>query len=227
MKDVIIISLGGSLIVPDEIDIQFLKQFKKLILTHIKKGQKFALICGGGKTARKYMDTAGKINKISTEDKDWIGIGATKLNAALIKSLFKENTSSEIIDNPTNKINFKNDILIAAGWKPGCSTDYDAFLIAKNIGATTIINLSNIEYAYDKDPKKYKTAKPIKETNWKEFRKILPKKWDSGINVPFDPIAAKDCDKKNIEVIIMNGKNLKNLDNYLNGEKFIGTKIKN
>jgi len=32
MKKVIVISLGGSLIVPDEIDVSFLKDFKKVIL---------------------------------------------------------------------------------------------------------------------------------------------------------------------------------------------------
>ena len=38
-KEIIIISLGGSLIVPDNIDIDFLKDFKKLVLSHVEKGK--------------------------------------------------------------------------------------------------------------------------------------------------------------------------------------------
>jgi uridylate kinase len=156
MKDITIISLGGSLIIPDNIDSEFLQRFKRLILGFIDDGKKFALICGGGKTARKYMTAAKEMNQdLTTEDLDWVGISCTKLNANLVKSLFKDYTNTEIIVNPTSKINFEKDVLIAAGWKPGCSTDYDAFLLAKNIGAKTIINLSNIDYAYDKDPRKY------------------------------------------------------------------------
>ena len=43
-NETIIISLGGSLIVPDNIDIDFLKDFKKLILSQVEKGKKFVII---------------------------------------------------------------------------------------------------------------------------------------------------------------------------------------
>ena len=41
MPKTIVVSLGGSLIVPDDIDINFLKSFKKVIDKYIKKGCKF------------------------------------------------------------------------------------------------------------------------------------------------------------------------------------------
>ena len=83
-----------------------------------------------------------------------------------------------------------------------------------------------IDYIYDKDPKLFKDAKPIKKTSWKEFRKILPKNWSPGLNSPFDPIAAKEAEKLNIEVASLDGKNLDNFERYLNNLNFIGTIIK-
>jgi uridylate kinase len=224
-KKIFIVSVGGSLIFSEGIDILFLKRFKKLIMKYIRKGFKAIVVCGGGKISRIYQKAAKKIVKLSKEDLDWLGIQGTKINAYLIKIIFKKDAYREIVDNPTKKIDFKERVLVASGWKPGFSTDYDAVLLAKNFGVKRIINLTNVDYVYTKDPTRFKDAKPIKEISWKEFRKILPKKWSPGLNVPFDPVAAKEAEKLKLEVVIMNGKNLRNFENYLKGKPFIGTKI--
>ncbi|MBL7051344.1 UMP kinase [Candidatus Woesearchaeota archaeon] len=223
-KEVIIISLGGSLIVPNKINTLFLKKFKTLILSEIKKGKRFILICGGGYTARAYQKTAKYLTKLNHTELDWLGIHCTLLNAQLIKTIFSGTAHKNIVENPTKKLRFKK-LLIACGWKPGCSTDYDAVLLARTFKAKTIINLSNITKAYTKDPKKYKSAKPITKTTWKEFRKIIGDKWIPGANYPFDPVASKLAEKLKLKTVIMKGTNLKNLKNYLDNKKFIGTTI--
>ena len=152
----IIISLGGSLIVPDDINIPFLKKFHSLIINYIKGNNRVAIITGGGKTARLYMEAAEKIAKISQHDQDWIGIHTTRLNAQLMRDIFKDHARPEIVKDPTKKFEWKHPILIGAGWKPGCSTDYDAVLLAKNLGIKNIINLTNVDQVYDKDPSKHK-----------------------------------------------------------------------
>lgn len=225
-KEIIIISVGGSLIVPEKIDTKFLKKFRELVLKLIKNNKKIIIIAGGGKTARNYMFAAGEIVNTKNDDKDWLGIHATRLNAHLLRTVFFKEAHANVIKNPNSKINFKENILIAAGWKPGCSTDYDAVLLAKNIGAKKIINLSNIDFVYSKDPKKFKDAKKIKEISWKEFIKLLPKKWSPGLSSPFDPLAAKEAQKLKMEVVIMNGKKLENLEKYLENNNFNGTVIK-
>ena len=221
----IVISLGGSIVVPDKIDYNFLRKFRALILKHVKKGKRFILICGGGATAREYQKAASKVFKLSSEDLDWIGIHSTRLNAHLMRTIFEDISHKKIIRNPKEEIKFKEKILIAAGWKPGCSTDYDAVLLARNFKSHSVINLSNIRKAYTKDPKKYKTAKPLDKVNWKDFRKIVGDKWVPGANFPFDPVASKLAEKLGLKIAIMKGTNLKNLDNYLNKKKFIGTII--
>ncbi|MBU4600501.1 UMP kinase [Candidatus Parcubacteria bacterium] len=228
-----VISLGGSLIVPrNGIDWKFLKNFRELIIKQIKKNKKFIIITGGGNTARDYQTAASKVTKLTDDDKDWIGIHSTRLNAHLIKTIFRKYAHSRINKNPRTKADIrkhfqKNEkIMVAAGWRPGWSTDYVAAILAERLGAKTVINLSNIQYVYDKDPKKYKTAKKIKEITWPDFRKIVGNKWDPGLNAPFDPIASKHAEEQGLEVIIAEGKNTKNLEKYFNGEKFKGTVIK-
>jgi uridylate kinase len=226
MNNITIVSLGGSLIVPDQIDTAFLKGFKKLIDGQVKKGQRFVIICGGGRTARTYQAAAKGVIKLNDEDIDWLGIHATRINAHLLRTIFYQSANPKIITHPLEKIRFTESLLIAAGWKPGWSTDYDAVLIARQLGAKRVINLSNITHVYDKDPRKFDDAKKIERTDWKEFRKMLPDKWTPGANAPFDPIASKLAEKLGLEVDILDGKNLKNLKLCLDEKKFIGTTIK-
>ena len=121
-RNTTIISLGGSLVVPDDIDTKFLILFKKLICEKIKKGHKFILVTGGGKTARRYIDAVGAIEEIDDEEKDWIGIHSTRLNAQLIRTLFKEHAHPRVNKNPHDLEDFyvsNSPILVAAGWRPG------------------------------------------------------------------------------------------------------------
>jgi uridylate kinase len=225
MEKIYVISLGGSLVVPNEINIKFLSLFKNIIEKKIKENNKFIIIVGGGKTARNYQNAAKALTKVSNEDLDWLGIHATRINAHLLLTIFRKYAHFRIIKNPKEKINFKEKILIAAGWKPGFSTDYDAVLFAKTYGSNTIINLTNIDYVYDKDPNKFKDAKLFKEISWKEYLNLINPKWIPGMSAPFDPIASKLAQKFKFKVIILNGRKLKNLENYLANKTFKGTII--
>lgn len=220
--ETIIISLGGSVIVPNQIDIKFLKAFRKLILK--QRNKKFIIICGGGKIARAYQKAASKLVKLSSEDADWIGIHATRMNAHLLRTVFRKVAHKKVVRDWKKKITFKEKVLIAAGWKPGCSTDFGAVMIAKNLGIKKIVNVSNIDYVYSKDPNKFKDAKPIKQLSWKNFRKLVGNKWHPGLNAPFDPVASRKAQKIKAEVFIV-GKSIKNLERVFACKEFEGTVI--
>lgn len=225
-KEIIVLSLGGSLVAPDGIDVGFLKNFKATILRHISRGKRFVIVVGGGKTARNYQDAATKTTTIAASDADWLGIEATHMNALLVRTIFGTYAHREIIKNPQARIaGFKEKILVAGGWKPGFSTDYDAVILAGQLGARKLVNLSNIRSVYDRDPRKFKNAKPITHIAWRDFRKLLPKTWKPGLNAPFDPVASREAERLHLEVAVMDGTNLKNVDRYLSGTSFIGTVI--
>lgn len=224
-RERVVVSVGGSLIVPDHIDTEFLARFKSLILEKVQRGFTFTIITGGGKTARRYQDAANAVTPLSPQDLDWIGIHSTRLNAQLLRNIFVGYAHPQIIKNPTIDIEADEPIIIAAGWQPGFSTDHDAVLMAKNLGATRLVNLSNIDYVYDSDPKKNPDAKKIEKISWAEFRKLIPEEWDPGLSSPFDPVAAKEAEVLGLEVAIINGTKLDEFSNYLDGKPFIGTVI--
>lgn len=213
------------------IDWKFLKNFRKLIVGEIAKGSRFVIIIGGGNIAREYQEAACKVTKLTSDDRDWLGVHATRMNAHLIKTIFRQYAHPRINKNPNTKEDLRNHfakgegLMVAAGWRPGWSTDYVATILAERLGAKTVINLSNIDYAYDKDPNKHKDAKKIMKINWPNFRKIVGNKWDPGLNAPFDPVASRNAEQLKLKVIIMNGKKLKNLENYFHNKKFKGTII--
>jgi uridylate kinase len=221
----IIISLGGSLIYPDEIDTDFVSQFVTLIKEYVAKDFKFVIITGGGKVCRRYQDSLKKIAYSSARDIDWLGIYVTQLNAQFIRLAFGDLAYNGIATNIKDLPSTDKPIIVGAGHEPGASTDLNAIFSAEKVGAKKVINLSNIDYAYDKDPNIFPDAVKIEQSTWSEFRKILPLEWTPGLNAPFDPIAAEKAENSGIEVAIMNGKNLENLKNYLDGQVFIGTVI--
>lgn len=226
-NNIIVLSLGGSLIVPKSgFNYKFLSEFKKMILDFTKDGTKFIIVCGGGNTARIYQDVARKVGELTPNDIDWIGIHATRLNAHFMRTIFREQAHSVVVKNPTRKLKWKENILIAAGWKPGWSTDYDAVKLAELYDAGTVINLSNIEYVYDSDPNINKKAKKLENISWENFRKIVGNKWVPGANLPFDPIASRTAHKNNLKVVVMDGGNFKEVRKAILGQKCRGTVIK-
>ena len=217
--------MGGSLIVPEEVDFDFLKLFVEVLKKGISRGENFAIITGGGKVCRKYNDALKKVVNPTSIDLDSLGIYATRLNAELVRICLEDVAEPVIFFDPTNVFLTGKSVLVGGGWKPGHSSDGSAVALAQTLGAKKLVNLSNIDYVYTDDPKKNPEAKKIEKINWEEFRKLLPESWNPGINTPFDPVAAKMAQDLNIEVAVMNGKNLENFENYLEGKEFLGTVI--
>lgn len=226
MVSPIILSLGGSLVAPDGIDTAFIRDFRALILDEVKAGKQFIITVGGGKVCRRYQAAASEFGAVSQETLDWIGIRALSLNAELIRAVFGESAHPNVIIEPSELRTASKPVVIFGAKAPGHSTDFDAVEAARESGAQKVVNLSNIDYVYEKDPKQFPDAEKIEKASWKEFRAILPEEWMPGVNAPFDPIAAKRAEELSLEVAIMNGNNLPNLKNYLEGKAFKGTVIR-
>lgn len=221
-----VISLGGSIIVPDQIDGKFVKEFVKLISAQAKKGHYFFIVTGGGSVARIYQQAASRLfPKVSSADLDLLGIDSTKINARFLRVAFGGLARKEIITDPSRPIRDFKKINLVSGWKPGATTDHVSAQIAKTYNVKTVVNLFDLDYVYDSDPKKNKSAKKIEKMTWKDFRAQFGSRHKPGAHVPFDPIAAKLAQKSNIIVTIMNGRKLLNLKKFLSKKKFRGTVI--
>ncbi len=226
--ETIVMSVGGSLIVPDHIDTDFLTALRALVERQIAdRGRRFIIIAGGGKTARRYQDAAATVSELNPEDLDWMGIHATRLNGHLLRTIFRDVAHPVMITNPDEIVDVPKNakLIVAAGYRPGASTDLRAVQIAVNVGATKVMNLSNIDYVYTDDPRKNPSAEKIETTHWADFIQLLPSEWSPGLSSPFDPVAARAAMAHGIEVAIINGERTPEIEKYLENAPFTGTRI--
>lgn len=223
-----VISLGGALVVPDtHIDTQFLSSFNTFIRKQIsEKNRRFFITVGGGAIMRQYRDAAKEVHgNITDNDLDWLGIHATRLNAQLVRTIFKDIADPRLIKHYEIILKIAQPVAIAAGWKPGWSTDYCAVTLCQDYGVKQLINMTNIDKVYTKDPNKFKDATPMDVMTWKNYRALAGDTWTPGLNLPFDPIAAKLAEEMDLSVKILNGKDLDNLALALDEKPFVGTTI--
>lgn len=228
MSNIKVLSLGGSIVAPEQADAPFIKLFRQTVLDWLneEEDRKIILVTGGGGPARIFQKAYRDVvdNPID-ELQDWIGIAATRLNAELIKSVFESECKTPVVTDPTAEFDFSGRVLVAAGWKPGFSTDFDAVLLAERFGANTVVNLSNIAKVFTDDPKTNPKAKPLDEVTWKSFRNIVGEEWVPGKNVPFDPIATKKAAELKLKVIVAAGREIENLKAILRDQECEGTII--
>lgn len=224
-----VISLGGSIVAPEGPDAAFIKAFRDLVVAYLEAGpeRRLIFVVGGGGPARAWQKAYREVlgAEALDPDADWIGIMATRLNAQLIKASLGHLCPQEVVTDPTAVELFLGRVMVAAGWKPGWSTDYDAVLLAERFDAKEVLNLSNIAKVYTADPRLDPAAKPIDSIAWAEFRTIVGEDWSPGKNLPFDPVATKKAAALGLKVICAAGRDLDNLKAILAGQAFVGTTI--
>ena len=227
MKKVIIISLGGSLIVPDKVNVEFLEDFRRFILKNSKK-YKFVVVCGGGKPARTYIKG---LDSQKMKDKFYfqslLGISITRLNARLMTYFFGKD-ANEGIPNDMKQVRdlLKYNRVVFCGalrYAKNQTSDTNAAKLAHYF-KTDFINLTNVKGLYDKDPKKFRSAKFIPWISHKDFLKMARRiEFNPGQNFVLDQNAAKIIEKYNVKTFILG--DLKEFDRLLSGKHFVGTVV--
>jgi uridylate kinase len=214
----IVISLGGSVINPNRFRLRFLEKLALLSAEYALNAQLY-FICGGGYRARRHMRS-----EKTTEGKDIAGILGTWENAEDVRKVFDIvlPTYPYILKAP-KKVPTRYKAVIAGGWKPGFSTDAVAVEFARLVGAKAVLNVSNIDYLYSKDPK-LKGAKPLGKVTWDHFFRIIGTKRVPGGNYPFDPVAAKKAAELGLAVIIINGNKFWRIKSAF-ADKYLGSMI--
>lgn len=225
-KKVIVLSLGGSLIIPNDVNFAYLSKFKKIILKN-SKNYKFIIVCGGGSIARKYIYALRKAG-LNHMFQGFAGIAATRMNARFMSYFFKHDQEKGI---PHKLSELKEDIsksnIVFCGSLEYASKQTSDSTSAQIAGffKCEFVNLTNVHGLYDKNPSEHKDAKLIPKISWNEFDKIANKiKYQPGQHFVLDQTASKTI-KKNKTTTYILGKDINQLDNLLNGKKFIGTRI--
>ncbi|MBI5221011.1 MAG: UMP kinase [Candidatus Liptonbacteria bacterium] len=221
----IVIALGGSVVHPDGIDTDLIVKFRQLIQRQVCRGVKFVLIIGGGQLCRNFLSAAKKVTRLSAREHDWLGIYATRLNAQYIRLIFGRLADPVLVEARGQITRLKYPVTVGGGWTPGWSTDFVATALAHDLGADTVIIAGKPDFVYNKDPHKFKGAKPYREMDWRAYHKVIPRKWVPGAHAPVDPVAARFAEKNKMTAVVMDGRNLKNLERLIAGKEFRGTII--
>ena len=232
----IVISLGGSIVVPGEVDTDLIVGYRALFAEYVAHHDPpIVVVVGGGAPARTYQEAyrsvisrtgdVGADSDLQSDAQDWIGVTATRLNAELLKHSLGSLCTDPVVYDPTADVTCSGSVLVGAGWKPGFSTDYDAVLLAEHFGADTVVNLSNITKVYTADPKTDPDAQPLDSITWNAFLELVGTDWKPGSNLPFDPVATAKAAELGLRVIAANGRDLENTRAILNGGPFVGTTI--
>lgn len=204
MMETLIIKYGGSFVMPDKTyNLDSLEELKRLVLRFPKK--RFVFVIGGGKLARNITKVSESILDDALEGNtflkglafDELGIAVTKINGRFVLEWLKTNLGNDvvfedIVDYPLNVPSTSKRVIIATGYKPGVSTDYDMMLLAKAYGASKVFKISNFPMVLDVKPENFKkelinSYKPIKNISWAGMKDLVGESFIAGGNYPLDP----------------------------------------
>ena len=189
------------------IDFERVIKIAKEVKDCLDMGFSIAIVVGGGNFWR------GKANDfMERQTSDYIGMLATTMNALALQDAFRQidvpvrvETAIEMrkvaefyLREKCEKHLEKGRVVIfgCGTGNPFFSTDTAAAFRAAEINADILVKATNVDGIYDKDPKKYKDAKLIKETTYNE---VLNKK----LKV-MDLTAITLCMEEAIPIIVFN-----------------------
>jgi uridylate kinase len=219
----VVVSIGGSVVFCDEADTEFLKKLTDLF-KKISKEYKLFVIVGGGKIARRYIQL-GRELRFDEDTLDLIGIDVTRVNARIITNLLGV-SNKEIPHTTDEAMKLDNPIVVMGGTDPKHSTDLVGAELAEKTHAVRFVNATNVDGIYDKDPKKYKDAKQLKEVTVDNLITQYGTKWGvAGKNIFMDEPALEIIKRAKLTTYIVNGKRLDQLEKALYGLSFNGTII--
>lgn len=221
----VVLSLGGSVLVRDEGDTGYLRKLAK-ILIGVSANRKLYVVTGGGKIARYYI-RAGRELGASEGFLDELGIEVTRLNARLLITALGDHACHSPPKNYDEAVHIGRtcSIVVMGGVSPGITTDAVSALLAERVKTKLLVNATSVDGAYTSDPKKDPGAKRITKMNHRELIELVGHSTGAGPNHVFDPVGARVLQRSEISLAIVDGNDLANLRDALEGKKFKGTTV--
>ncbi|NMC09046.1 hypothetical protein GYA44_01810 [Candidatus Microgenomates bacterium] len=215
MEKRIVMKIGGSVLYDKFLNINYelLDKVRDWYKESKEEYEKIVLIIGGGALSR---DMQGRIKEdMDQEYLHNIGMTVTQTNAALLQGflndtdVFVPNTLGEAFEY---LVEDGKKVLLSGGLKSGWSTDMDAAVFADIISVDRIFKLSDINYVYDKDPKEFEDAKPLKDISWGDYFSMF-NITDGDVHkangkIPIDVGCAQFSKNKDLSFVITGGESL-------------------
>lgn len=223
--DRVVISLGGSIIIPGDRDGEFLKRFASL-LRELSKERELFVVCGGGKTARTYINIGRELD--GTERQlDEMGIMATRLNARLLQLALGDLAEQSVpctVEEAASQAG-RGKIVVMGGTTPGHTTDGVSASLAESVGATRIVNATSVDAVYSADPRKDSSAERYERISFQQLKDLLGNEHGAGASGVFDPMGASIVMRCRIPVMVVAGRDLEEMSKAIQGLPIKGTVI--
>ncbi|MBP5203898.1 MAG: UMP kinase [Candidatus Methanomethylophilaceae archaeon] len=218
--DSVVVSIGGSILVPGENDSEYIMRLASM-LKEASKDSRIAVICGGGKTARYYAGIAKELGG-GDYQQDILGIAATRMNAQLL-ALALGDMPDDVCRDPEELASEKKRISVMGGTEPGHTTDAVTAMVAKALGASRMINATSVDGVYTADPRTHPDAEKISRMTIDELGEIVYKEHGAAKSSVFDPLGVKIAKENAIDILIIDGRDLGELRNAILGKEIKGT----
>lgn len=220
--DSVVVSIGGSILVPGNNDSEYIARLADM-LRGLCGDVRIAVVCGGGKTARYYAETGRGLGG-DTYQLDILGIGATRLNAQLL-SLALGDMPDRVPETAeeTASMAAPGRVAVMGGTEPGHTTDAVAMMVAACMGADRVVNATSVDAVYTSDPRTDPDAERIPEMSIARLGEIVYKEHGASRSSVFDPLGVRIAAERNIDIMIVDGRNLEELRKAILGERFDGT----
>ncbi len=224
-EEKVVISIGGSILVPGNGDAAYIGRLAEMLGRASEKVH-IAVVCGGGKIARYYTETGRDLGG-SEEQLDIMGIDATRINAKLLALALGGLSSMDV--KPTVKETAetagKVKIAVMGGTEPGHTTDAVATMLAAEMGAARVVNATSVDAVYSEDPRKNPDAERYSSMTIEQLGHIVYADHGAGKSSVFDPLGVRIAEEKGIDIEIVDGRNLEELEKAILGQPFSGTHI--
>ncbi len=220
--DKVVVSVGGSVLIPGNNDSDYIARLARMLSSAGSKVQ-LAVVCGGGKTARYYASTGKELGG-NTYQLDIMGIGATRLNAQLLALALGDmpdrvpETAEE-----TASLSQPGKIVVMGGTEPGHTTDAVAMMVAREMKADRVVNATAVDAVYTDDPRTNPDAVKIPEMTIKRLGEIVYKEHDASKSSVFDPLGVRIAEESRIDISMVDGRNIEELEKAILGQPFDGT----
>jgi uridylate kinase len=221
----VVVSIGGSVLVPDKGDAAFIRVLAD-VLREVSKSVRLVLVCGGGKIARYYTSTGKGLNG-TTHQRDVLGIGATRLNAGLLRIALGDHAYNGIPETAEEAAEAfeSGKIVVMGGTEPGHTTDAVSIMVAGKIGCGRVVNATSVDAVYTDDPRKDPDAKRLSKLTINELSDIIYGEHDAGRSSVFDPLGVKLAARDHIDIVVIDGRDLDELKNAILGNEIKGTYV--
>jgi len=222
----VVISLGGSVLVPGENDARYLRELASL-LREVSTRVKLFVVTGGGRIARYYIET-GRSLGVPERTLDEFGIAITRLNARLLASTLggRANRAPAETYAEAAKLAKRFPIVIMAGTRPGHTTDLVSASLARSVRADRIVNATSVDGVYDVDPKKDPKARLLERIRFEDLVALSGRGHQAaGPSVVFDPVAARVLARLRTPLHVVHGRDLRAVRAAILGEPFHGTVV--